>query len=161
MLFFFLSAGRPIKGWNKDGFRDSAAFCLSNGYTPVLAGSVEEFSMAKEICLEGMINLVPKEKNMDVENFCRVSLGSSAVVGPDTGLVHLSDALNVPVIGLYGPTRPYKFAPYNNQELVGSTNHTSKSMNDISPRDVNERLKEIFRIRLDCSAERLGFYTSM
>ena len=55
---------------------------------------------------------------LDLENFCKLAFHAKAVIGPDTGLIHLSDAVGAKVVGLYGPTRPYKFAPYNNRNFV-------------------------------------------
>jgi len=47
------------------------------------------------------------------------------------------------VIGLFGPTRPSKFAPYNNRELVVSTNHTTRLMKDIQQEEVISKLERI------------------
>ena len=38
--------------------------------------------------------------------------GSSLVIAPDTGPVHIARALEVPVIGLYGHTNPWRVGPY-------------------------------------------------
>ena len=44
--------------------------------------------------------------------------GSQLVIAPDTGPVHISRALDVPVIGLYGHTNPWRVGPYGRfQEL--------------------------------------------
>ena len=42
--------------------------------------------------------------------------GSDLVVAPDTGPVHLARALEVPVIGLYGHTNPWRVGPYRRYE---------------------------------------------
>jgi len=68
---------------------------------------------------------------------------SRAVIGPDTGLTHLADASGTKVIGLYGPTRPYKFAPYHNQDLVISTNNTTGFMRDIKSKEVISKLENL------------------
>ena len=44
--------------------------------------------------------------------------GSDLVLAPDTGPVHIARALDVPVIGLYGHTNPWRVGPYREfQEL--------------------------------------------
>jgi ADP-heptose:LPS heptosyltransferase len=80
---------------------------------------------------------------MNLEDFYIMAKNSKAVIGPDTGLTHLADAPGTKVIGLYGPTRPYKFAPYNNQDLVISTNNTSKLMRDIKAEEVISKLENL------------------
>ena len=42
--------------------------------------------------------------------------GSSLVIAPDTGPVHIARALEVPVIGLYGHTNPWRVGPYRKYE---------------------------------------------
>jgi heptosyltransferase-1 len=38
--------------------------------------------------------------------------GARAVVGVDTGLLHLAAALDVPTVGLFGATPRWRYAPY-------------------------------------------------
>lgn len=38
--------------------------------------------------------------------------GSSLLVAPDTGPVHMARAMDVPVVGLYGHTNPWRVGPY-------------------------------------------------
>jgi heptosyltransferase I len=38
--------------------------------------------------------------------------GSNLVIAPDTGPVHIARALNIPVIGLYGHTNPWRVGPW-------------------------------------------------
>ncbi|HIE44385.1 MAG TPA: lipopolysaccharide heptosyltransferase II [Candidatus Omnitrophica bacterium] len=42
----------------------------------------------------------------------------SMVIGGDTGPLHLAAALNVPVVGLYGPTPPERNGPYTQKKEV-------------------------------------------
>jgi lipopolysaccharide heptosyltransferase I len=41
-------------------------------------------------------------------------------IAPDTGSAHIAAALGRPVVGLYGPTPPWRKAPYGYQDLVVS-----------------------------------------
>lgn len=43
------------------------------------------------------------------------------LIGPDSAPLHLADALNVPVIGLYGPTAPGRTGPVGKKSTVLST----------------------------------------
>jgi heptosyltransferase I len=42
--------------------------------------------------------------------------GCRLVIAPDTGPVHIARALEVPVIGLYGHTNPWRVGPYRKYE---------------------------------------------
>ncbi len=144
LVTIILSAGRPRKKWDLKNYQSVCDFIQNRGYIPVLIGSPFEYEGVKNIEKPGVISLVQKNGFfIDLENSARLLALSTAVVGGDTGLTHLADAVRTKVIGLYGPTRPHKFAPYNNKELVLSTNHTTKLMKDIKPEEVICRLEKI------------------
>lgn len=42
--------------------------------------------------------------------------GSALVLAPDTGPVHMARAMDVPVVGLYGHTNPWRVGPYRRYE---------------------------------------------
>jgi hypothetical protein len=44
--------------------------------------------------------------------FAHVLAGAQAVVGPDSGHIHLADALGVPAVGLYAATSTTTYGPY-------------------------------------------------
>jgi heptosyltransferase I len=48
----------------------------------------------------------------DVRRLVWLLAGSRLAISPDTGPLHLARALDVPVIGLYGPTNPKRYGPY-------------------------------------------------
>jgi heptosyltransferase-1 len=58
---------------------------------------------------------------------------ASLFIGGDTGPMHLAAALQVPVIALFGPTRPERNGPYGtrstvlrNPQSVYNTSHTDR-----------------------------------
>ena len=84
------------------------------------------------------------------------------VISPDTGALHLSHAMAIPVIGLYGHTNPWRVGPYQRyhdlivdrytdpDEAIGPANYGPRTgrMSKIAVSDVLER------VRLAC--ERYG-----
>lgn len=50
--------------------------------------------------------------------------GSRVVIAPDTGPVHIARALNVPVIGLYGHTNPWRVGPWRAFQDLWIDNYT-------------------------------------
>lgn len=144
IVTIILSAGRSGKKWTIEGHRVVSDFIRSRGYMPVLIGSPCEYEESKSIENAGTLNLVRKNSFfMDLDNSARFLALSNVVIGGDTGLTHLADAVGIKVISLYGPNRPYKSAPYNNRDLVISTNDSTKKISDISPSQVISKLEDL------------------
>src|SRR5690606_37705357 len=47
--------------------------------------------------------------------------GARALIGPDSGHLHLADALGIPAIGLYGATSSLTYGPYRDRTLCIDT----------------------------------------
>ena len=65
----------------------------------------------------------------------------TVVVAPDTGPMHLADAMGTKVIGLFAVTDPKISGPYHNQRYV--INHYKNSMNTIRTDEIIEQLKNV------------------
>lgn len=101
-----LGTGNELKDWGKDNFMTLAGKMLSfTGATIVLLGSGKERPIGEEV-----VNYTKDSRR--VLNLCgSVTLDEapalikrmSVVVGVDTGLVYMADALNVPVVVIAGP----------------------------------------------------------
>ena len=83
------------------------------GFQVVIAGGPGESEQAIAHDIQSHAN-VPIELAMgdSVRRLAWIVGGSSLVVAPDTGPVHIARALNVPVIGLYGHTNPWRVGPW-------------------------------------------------
>ncbi len=78
---------------------------------------------------------------------------ASLFVGGDTGPMHLAAALRVPVVALFGPTRPERNGPYGtrsivlrNPESVDNTTHTDRpdeGLMSIDPQAVIEAADQL------------------
>jgi heptosyltransferase-1 len=68
-----------------------------------------------------------------------------AVVGADTGPLHLADALGTPLVGLYGPTNPRRNGPYSQLDHCIDHFTGSKSMESISVEEVVNALERVRR----------------
>lgn len=139
-----ISSGRRNKNWDEDELKKFLQYFIKNKIQPIIVGSPGEHKLSERLGSRDSINLTyPSSWAIDVENFASLSKNSMCVIGPDTGLLHIADASGAKVIGLYGPTRPEKFGPYNNMDNVISTNNTTRKMDDIKSRDVISRLEKI------------------
>lgn len=47
--------------------------------------------------------------------------GAGVLIGPDSGHLHLADALKVPILGLYGATSSLTYGPYRDRTLCVDT----------------------------------------
>lgn len=68
---------------------------------------------------------------------------AEAVIGGDTGPLHLADALGTKVVGLYGPTDPRRNGPYSQPSHVIDRFPATKSMESISVEEVMNTLERV------------------
>ena len=68
---------------------------------------------------------------------------AEAVIGGDTGPLHLADALGTKVVGLYGPTDPRRNGPYHQPQHVIDRFRSTKSMESISVEEVMKTLERV------------------
>jgi heptosyltransferase-1 len=80
---------------------------------------------------------------------------ASLFIGGDTGPLHLAAALNIPVVGIYGPTNPARNGPYGTRAIVlrhpaSKRDHTRRSKPEtglltITVKDVLEAAQQLLR----------------
>ncbi len=101
-----LSTGNAMKDWGRDNFLALAQRIIAEtGAVIVLFGMEKERSAAIELI--GTINGRARVENLcgalTLEELPSVIKKLSIVIGVDTGLVYMADALGVPVIDIAGP----------------------------------------------------------
>jgi heptosyltransferase I len=111
----------PEKNWAAERYaRLVDALAVEFGFRCILVGgpAASERRMADRILQLAEIPPVDTLGD-DVRRLAYLLAGSSLVISPDTGPLHLARALDVPVVGLYGYTNPIRCGPYEKyQELV-------------------------------------------
>ncbi len=108
----------------KDWFPERYAHVLDSlerdfGFAPVIVGgpSKRERDLTAEIVRRTSARPAV-ELGDGIRRLIWILHGSALVVAPDTGPVHLARAMDVPVVGLYGHTNPWRVGPYRRyQEL--------------------------------------------
>lgn len=123
--FFAPFAGRPVativpasanakKDWPAERWA-AVADALANdfGYAVVLAGGPgeREQRIAREI-VERSSAPLNWALGDSIRRLTWILAGSSLVLAPDTGPVHIARAFDVPTIGLYGHTNPWRVGPW-------------------------------------------------
>jgi heptosyltransferase-1 len=104
------STARAAKLWSEDAWRDLGRALEAKGVRCVLPwGSETEQSRSQRIA-EGLAGaLVPPR--MTIDEAAGLIGGAKAVVGVDTGLMHLAAALRVPVVGVFCDSEPLDAKP--------------------------------------------------
>jgi len=96
--------------------------CIETGKIPVFSwGNAAEKILAQRLATACNGFALPERLNMSA--LCTVLKGADAVVGADTGLLHLAAALNVSTITFWGPSESRRSAPLNDvTEIQGERN---------------------------------------
>lgn len=122
---FFAGVDRPLVGiipataiHRKDWMPDRWAQVVDAlehdfGYRTVLMGGMgeREVRMAREIS-DGASATPLWAMGDPIRRMAWMIGGCALVIAPDTGPLHIARALDVPVIGLYGHTSPWRAGPY-------------------------------------------------
>ena len=109
-----VSTTDPRKNWTAEGYaRVLEEIESTYGLQPILVGgsSQLERQMADEIL--SLTKAHPLDALEDnVRRLVYLLDGSALTVSPDTGPLHISRALETPVVGIYGYTNPKRTGPY-------------------------------------------------
>lgn len=106
-----IGASKPVKRWPACNWAELAEMIVSMGGSPILIGhGEEEKNIAREIMstltngvYKKILDLVGKLK---LNEMAAIIDGCNAIIGGDTGPMHLALALKRPTIGIFGPTLP-------------------------------------------------------
>jgi heptosyltransferase I len=123
--FFEQFGGRPVativpasasikKDWLPDRWAAVANALESDfGFQVVVAGGPgdREGRIASEIVSRSTAN-IHVAMGDSVRRLASIVSGSSLLLAPDTGPVHIARAFDVPVIGVYGHTNPWRVGPW-------------------------------------------------
>ncbi|MEB7501720.1 lipopolysaccharide heptosyltransferase RfaC [Leclercia pneumoniae] len=113
---FLHATTRDDKHWSEANWRELIGLLASSGIRIKLPwGAPHEEARAKRLA-DGFdyVEVLPR---MSLEEVARVLAGAKFVVSVDTGLSHLTAALDRPNITLYGPTDPGLIGGYGMNQL--------------------------------------------
>ncbi len=121
------SARRRVKAWGEVKFGE-LLIRLREKYhlTPVLVGGKEDREEADKIVeaaggrspegnTSAVVNLAGRTGLRDL---CDVLRSARLFVGVDSGIMHLASSLDVPVVGIFGPSDPFYVGPQNKRSRV-------------------------------------------
>ena len=102
------------KRWALAHWSETGRYLSEKGLKIILSGSPAEneqhyiAELAKTLPAE-TINLAGKTS---LAQLTEIYANAKIYIGPDTGTTHLAAATGIPVIAIYGPTNPVKWAPW-------------------------------------------------
>jgi lipopolysaccharide heptosyltransferase I len=130
-IVLLCGAGRANKLWPAERFRELAARI---GPKALVVWGPGERELAEQIGAR----IAPPT---NLRELAWILQNAEAVVGGDTGPLHLADALGAKVIGLYGPTDPRRNGPYYQPQHCINRFPTTKWMESISVEEVMNLLE--------------------
>ncbi|RZB36728.1 MAG: hypothetical protein SRB2_01807 [Desulfobacteraceae bacterium Eth-SRB2] len=128
--FVIISPGtskrRLTKAWQKEKFARLMLLLKEEyGLSVVLVGGMDNQEYNSEIIR--ILEEKAREKDMDLldltgkiglGSLCSVIKEASLFVGIDSGVMHMASCLDIPVVGLFGPTDPFYVGPQNKKSIV-------------------------------------------
>lgn len=105
----------PYKQWPPGHFETLVNALLADGRQVVLTGSAGERDQS---CVAPLRALAPPPQlldlsgQLDFNQLVTLFQDAALYIGPDTSITHLAAATGVPVIAIFGPTNPLRWAPW-------------------------------------------------
>lgn len=116
-----LSAGEISREWSTQKWREF----ISEIDMPVIIFSMPNRANDKKILEELFINVIHSPKTSSIYDAAFLIEKLSILITPDTSLIHIASAYNVPVVGLYrnNPLHYKRFYPYlvRHQKVISET----------------------------------------
>ncbi|WP_034943179.1 lipopolysaccharide heptosyltransferase RfaC [Erwinia oleae] len=116
-LVFLHATTRDAKHWPESHWRDLIGLLQNTGLRIKLPWGTDHEHQRAQRLAQGFDN-VEVLPRLTLEQIARVLAGARAVVSVDTGLSHLTAALDRPNITLYGPTDPGLIGGYGKNQFV-------------------------------------------
>jgi heptosyltransferase-1 len=123
-------AGWGAKCWPAERYAVVAAELSDRGFATVVNIGPGESKLAHAFSADHNARVYPMTGTLGQLIEC--TRRASLCVGGDTGPLHLAAALNIPVVGIYGPTNPARNGPYGTRAVVlrhpaSKRDHTRRS----------------------------------
>lgn len=110
----------PTKQWPLENFAWLASALMQKGFSVIFTGSQQDEDALNEI--QRRTSYPQKFLNLAGQTGLKELAGifslANLVLTTDTGPMHLAAAVEAPLIGLFGPTAPWRTGPYGNSHVV-------------------------------------------
>ncbi len=144
-------AGWGTKCWPVESYGAVAAALPARGLAAVINYGPGEEELAHAVHQASGTSALPVK--CSVGELIALTRRTSLFIGGDTGPMHLAAALRVPVVALFGPTRPERNGPYATRSIIlrspqsvdnpSHTDHPDEGLASIPPQAVIEAADEL------------------
>ncbi|MGZ8161845.1 MAG: putative lipopolysaccharide heptosyltransferase III [Methylobacter sp.] len=102
------------KRWTTEGWIEIGRYLQKAGLKLVLSGgpAQEEIEYVANIQNKLPSDTINLTGQVSLAQLANIIAQAKLFIGPDTGITHLAAATGIPVIAIYGPTNPVKWAPW-------------------------------------------------
>lgn len=125
------------KQWTVEGWIEIGCYLNALGLKLVLSGGPgqQEIDYVADVQRQLPADTINLAGRVSLAELAYIIAQAKLYVGPDTGITHLAAATGIPVIALYGPTNPVKWAPWPcgfNRDINPFAKTGSRELNNIS-----------------------------
>lgn len=140
-------ASKANKEWPLTHYISLAKMLTADGWNVVVAGGKGDIDKGRQLteAVHGVIDLTGKTS---LQELAALLADATLFVSGDTGPLHIAVAVGVPIVALYGPTRPERTGPYGKRATVlRAPKEADCLMAAIVPRDVYSACRKILQGR--------------
>lgn len=113
-------ASVAVKRWRPEGWAELANLLDQQGLTPAFFGGKKETRLVDEILSMTDASYVSFTGKLTLCELAAMVAKCAVFVSCDSGPLHVAVSQGVPVVGLYGPTKPLHFGPYHVPHVICS-----------------------------------------
>jgi heptosyltransferase-1 len=126
-------AGWGAKCWSAEAYGAVSRSLVARGMAVMVNYGPDEEPLAQAV--RAASEELARPVKCSVSQLIALSRRASLFVGGDTGPMHLAAALGVPVVALFGPTRPDRNGPYRTRAVVLRNPESVDSLSHVSDPD--------------------------
>ncbi len=158
-------AGWGAKRWPAQRYGEVARALTKDGLTCLVNFGPAEENLFEEV--NAASGGVVRPTKASISGLIALTRRARLFIGGDTGPMHLAAALQVPVVGIFGPTNPARNGPYGTKSIVlrnpaSPTTHARNAQPDEAMLEITvESVVEAARRLLDESPAGKGFEKGM
>jgi ADP-heptose:LPS heptosyltransferase len=120
LVAMHVSGGRPVKQWDPSRFADVARRLVSSrGATILFSGAPDDAPLIEQVA-RGLPpgSYIDSSTNSNLVTLAALLECADVLVTGDTGPMHLAGAVGTPIVAVFGPSDPRRYAPRGPHDAV-------------------------------------------